>query len=161
MTRTAFTDALPRGLALAAGAAAAFALSGCATYGAGDDLGFGTRLAADLEGENEVPQEGDPNGAGGFEAALGADGEMCYELFATGIAPAGAAHIHRGAAGENGPPVVSLVPPKTGKAGEACTMIETALAQEILANPENFYVNVHNDPFPGGAIRGQLVAPQT
>ena len=141
--------------------AAALSLSACSTYGGGDDLEFGTRLAADLEGENEVPQEGDPNGAGGFEAALGADGEMCYELVASGIAPAAAAHIHRGAAGENGPPVVSLIAPKTGEAGEACTMIETALAQEILADPETFYVNVHNEPYPGGAIRGQLVAPQT
>ncbi len=30
------------------------------------------------------------------------------------------------------------------------------LAAEIVATPANFYVNVHNTPFPGGAIRSQL-----
>lgn len=155
MTRTAFTDALPRRLALAVGAAAALALAGCTT--SPNDLEFGTRLVANLEGENEVPQEGAANGTGGFEAALARDGELCYELFATGIAPATAAHIHRGAASENGPPVVSLVTPQTGETAEACTMIDGTLAQEILADPENFYVNVHNEPYPGGAIRGQLL----
>ena len=29
-------------------------------------------------------------------------------------------------------------------------------AAEILANPEDYYVNVHNEAFPNGAIRGQL-----
>jgi hypothetical protein len=31
-----------------------------------------------------------------------------------------------------------------------------ATAQEILANPEDFYVNVHNAEHPSGAVRGQL-----
>ena len=29
---------------------------------------------------------------------------------------------------------------------------------ELVGNPGGFYVNVHNTAFPGGAIRGQLVA---
>ena len=31
-----------------------------------------------------------------------------------------------------------------------------ALAQEILSSPEDYYVNVHNAEYPGGALRGQL-----
>ncbi|HUF02221.1 MAG TPA: CHRD domain-containing protein [Gaiellaceae bacterium] len=37
-----------------------------------------------------------------------------------------------------------------------CVNPGEALAQEILANPSEFYVNVHNADYPGGAIRGQL-----
>ncbi|KPP94968.1 CHRD domain-containing protein [Erythrobacter sp. HL-111] len=145
----------PRHLATAAmGLAAALALSACSTTAS--DPGNGMPLAAELEGANEVPR-GAADGTGGFEAALAQDGELCYELFATGIEPATAAHIHRGGAGENGPPVVPLEAPQSGETAEGCTMIEGTLAQEILGDPAGFYVNVHNEPYPDGAIRGQLV----
>ena len=34
--------------------------------------------------------------------------------------------------------------------------IAADVAQRMLANPQNFYVNVHTTQFPGGAVRGQL-----
>src|SRR5947207_54381 len=34
--------------------------------------------------------------------------------------------------------------------------IDPAVAARLLANPQNFYVNVHTVQFPGGAIRGFL-----
>jgi hypothetical protein len=32
------------------------------------------------------------------------------------------------------------------------------LLRDIKRNPDQYYVNVHNSDFPGGAVRGQLEA---
>ena len=37
--------------------------------------------------------------------------------------------------------------------------VDPALIQAIIDFPENYYVNVHNASFPGGALRGQLSNP--
>jgi hypothetical protein len=54
-----------------------------------------------------------------------------------------------------GPIVVALKPPTSGVSG-GCTRAAPALVSAIVANPSNYYVNVHNAPYPEGAIRGQL-----
>jgi hypothetical protein len=66
------------------------------------------------------------------------------------------AHIHRGAAGVAGPVVVPLDPPAGGKS-TGCPTVAKEVADEIMANPSNFYVNVHTAEHPAGAIRGQLM----
>jgi hypothetical protein len=40
--------------------------------------------------------------------------------------------------------------------GAGCTFTDPALAAEIMANPGNYYVNVHTTDFPAGLVRGQL-----
>lgn len=137
-----------------------------------------TVLEASLDGRSEVAtgatnnkNVGDPNGRG--EAyVFGIDGDattLCYVLTVDKIAPATAAHIHEGAAGENGPVVVNLAAPADGNAADCLTEGEVGpgttpkfptgeTVADILANPEDYYVNVHNAEFPGGAIRGQLAA---
>lgn len=126
---------------------------------------------------------GDPRGRG--EAyVFGIDANtttLCYLVQATGIgelslAPGNRrqAHIHRGRKGENGPVVVSLAWPQDGRSADCiaenrilpngspafardpATGELRATVFEILMNPEQFYVNVHNAEFPAGAIRGQL-----
>jgi hypothetical protein len=62
-------------------------------------------------------------------------------------------HIHQAAAGVNGAVVVNF-----GGAYSGSVTIATALAAQIATQPRNFYVNLHTAPFPGGEIRGQLVA---
>lgn len=123
-----------------------------------------TILTAKLDGRQEVATGatnmrivGDPNGRGevyvfGIDASRAT---LCYVLLVDKIAPANAAHIHRGAKGTNGPVVVTLARPEDGDSAD-CVNPGEALTQEILANPSEFYVNVHNADYPGGAIRGQL-----
>ncbi len=137
-----------------------------------------TVLTADLDGRSEVGtapnsrMAGDPNGRGEVYV-FGIDGDpktLCYVLTVDKIEPATAAHIHEGAAGTNGPVVVSLARPADGNAADCLTEGELTPAgapvfapgttvAEILANPADYYVNVHNAEYPGGAIRGQL-APE-
>lgn len=133
-----------------------------------------TVLTATLDGRNEVVKNatnsrmvGDPNGRG--EAyVFGIDGDattLCYVLTVSKIEGAAAAHIHEAAAGSNGPVVVNLAAPGDGNAAdclsenEAGKFVGGTTVAEILANPQDYYVNVHNAEYPGGAIRGQL-APQ-
>jgi hypothetical protein len=66
-----------------------------------------------------------------------------------------AAHIHEAPAGQAGPVVVGLMPPTNG-AASGCVSVARELARDILMNPANYYVNVHNAEFPAGALRGQL-----
>ena len=66
-----------------------------------------------------------------------------------------AAHIHRGAAGVPGPVVIPLN--VSMLSGGTVAGISQGLVDEIVANPGNFYVNVHNASFGGGAVRGQLI----
>jgi hypothetical protein len=116
----------------------------------------GRPLATTLTGAAEVPGPGDPDGTG--TAALTVNpglSQICYELTVSGIAPATAAHIHKGAVTVAGPVVVPLAPP-TGGTSSGCAEVTRELALAILNNPSDYYVNVHNADFPAGAIRGQL-----
>lgn len=128
------------------------ALSGCETVADAVKQG----MTASLTGAQEVPGPGDTDGSGTAEITIvDATDNVCWDLNVRNIAPATAAHIHRGLPGEAGPPVVTLEPPTDGS-NEGCVAVPGALADEIEANPAAFYVNVHNAEFPNGAVRGQL-----
>lgn len=113
-------------------------------------------LSVEMTGAAEVPGPGDPDGSGTatFKIKPG-KGEICYTLSVTNIAAATAAHIHVGSSAVAGPVVVALAPPTTGTSS-ACASVDPDLARQIARNPANYYVNVHNAEFPGGAVRGQL-----
>ena len=116
----------------------------------------GRPLAATLTGAAEVPGPGDADGSGIARLRLNqGQRTICYRLTVSAIAPATVAHIHAGAAGVAGPPVVTLVAPTNGSA-EACASVERSLIKAIRKDPGEYYVNVHNAEFPNGAVRGQL-----
>ncbi len=111
-------------------------------------------LEAGLTGEKEVPGPGDPDGSGDAVVKVFL-AKVCYTLDVRRIEPATAAHIHLGFRDEAGPVVAPLEPPVDGSS-EACVDIPRALSIGLREHPGRYYVNVHNEPFPDGAIRGQL-----
>jgi hypothetical protein len=140
-------------------------------------------LEASLSGANEVGDGGetgvgDPDGSG-HAYVFGIDEDpitLCYVITADGIDPTfepgevGMAHIHRGPEGENGPVVAALAFPLEGDSADCLTEGEEdkfpligesgepeSIVADILANPADYYVNVHTGEHPDGAIRGQLV----
>ena len=139
-------------------------------------------LFAELSGAAEVGDDGstgvgDPDGAGtAYVFGIDDPTTLCYVIIATGIDPTfepgevGLAHVHRGAEGENGPVVAALAFPLEGDAADCLTEGEEdkfplagtegepeSIVADILANPANYYANVHTGEHPAGAIRGQLV----
>ena len=116
-------------------------------------------LEANLTGEQEVPEPGDRNGSGDAHLTVHR-AKVCYTLLVEDIRPPNAAHIHEGRRGVAGPVVVELnTPRKVADAffySEGCESIDRSLSRELRMHPARYYVNVHNNPFPDGALRGQL-----
>ena len=75
------------------------------------------------------------------------------------------AHIHRGAAGVNGPILVNTglsainffpLSSGTGQFTAPDVAVDAATMQSILQDPAGWYFNVHSPLNPGGFARGQL-----
>jgi CHRD domain-containing protein len=113
-------------------------------------------VTAKLSGKVEVPK-GDPDGTGTATIRLNAStGKVCWTFKFSNIAKPNASHIHEGKAGKAGPVVIPL-----GKAFKAkgCTTVTGKAKREVrdtIEKPGDYYVNIHNAKYPGGAVRGQL-----
>jgi len=113
---------------------------------------FGKILKLDLKGTSEL------NAKGTAVLRIRKDaGLVCYRLHAENVTlPTVAAHIHRGAAGVNGPVVVPFTAPGANGNSSGCATAGASLINEILGNLPGFYINVHTKEHPAGAIRAQL-----
>lgn len=139
--------------------AGALLLAGCETVERAVTDVIGNNFAASLTGANEVPQ-GDPDGVGTASVSTDdATNRICTRLEVRNIGAVTAAHIHRGRAGVNGPPVITLDAPDDNDSND-CDAVQDALLDEIRRSPGDFYVNVHTAEFPNGAVRGQIVNVQ-
>jgi hypothetical protein len=123
----------------------------------------GRPLSATLTGEAEVtpggvPNQGDPDGSGTANVRVN-PGQECisYDITVQDIATPTASHIHKAPPTRPGGIVVpedrTSFDPPTGSGTEE---VDRELAKDLVQNPEDYYVNVHNADFPGGAVRGQL-----
>jgi putative cell wall-binding protein len=116
---------------------------------------------AGLSSEAEVPGPGDTAGAGfGFALTTDTPGQVCAGAFAFGLdGPPISAHIHEAPAGQAGPVVVTLVTPTEDAIPVNCYTVSDSLLSSMKADITKFYINVHTDKFPSGAIRGQFLKP--
>jgi hypothetical protein len=98
---------------------------------------------------------GDPDGGGSATLVLHPQSQyVCFTINVSNITlPAFAAHIHVGATGSIVVPLAG--PNKTGQS-RGCVNASTAVLQAISIHPGRYYVNVHNAPYPNGAVRGTL-----
>jgi hypothetical protein len=115
---------------------------------------------ARMSGGQEIPGPGDQDGRGApFIDLNPALGRVCIDVRFRNIETPTLMHIHEGAAGVAGPVRVNLTGTLNG--GPRCvTGVDSALVSDIRQNPSDYYCNIHNGPFPAGAIRGQLETSQ-
>ena len=123
----------------------------------------GTSFSRTLTGAEECNAAGtcnlgDPDGTGTAVIRIRPnDGQVCFRLTVQNITlPAVGAHIHRGARGSAGPIVVQLTSPGAGGSSSGCTATPRDVIDAILAQPAQYYVNVHTTDYPAGAVRAQL-----
>ena len=125
-----------------------------------------TPYVAALNGPNEITATtltADPDGLGGAAFTFdltAATPNVCWDLSYGNIEQPMMAHIHQAPAGVDGPIVITVNPATLGAtSATGCSNLpvpEQTAAAAVVANPANFYVNIHNGSYPAGAIRGQL-----
>jgi hypothetical protein len=121
-------------------------LTGCASMS-------GNRSNVMLTGSQEVPPVSTAaSGSGTIKVA--SDKSVSGSVTTSGL-PGTAAHIHQGAAGQNGPVIIPLT-----KTGDSTWSVPAGArltdAQYDAYKAGNLYVNVHSDANKGGEVRAQL-----
>jgi CHRD domain len=109
-----------------------------------------------LDGDEEV-EDGDPDGSAAGPVMINSVKRRgCAEIDWLNVAePLTGGHVHRGVSGVNGPVVIDLgMTGDTGGAYDACTTDPDWFG--VGLDPTRYYVNLHNDVYPDGAIRGTL-----
>ena len=109
------------------------ALSGAQEVGGGDPDGFGTALLTLDTSTNQIS----------------------WTITTGNLDTVIADHIHQAPAGVNGGVVIDFGGLLAGGP------IVDADVSAVVANPTNYYVNVHTNVYGGGAIRGQIPEPGT
>lgn len=114
-------------------------------------------LSAKMNGEQEVPGPGDPDGKGEVKLRVKpGKNELCVEMHVANIDQATAAHIHKGSKGVAGPAVLPLPLPDANGQVNSCVTAAKDVLKDIKKNTAEYYVNVHTSTYPDGAVRGQL-----
>jgi hypothetical protein len=138
-------------------ASSALYLGGCNTMQsaantAGGWVGMDSTSRVQLTGAEEVPPVS-TSAAGEGSFHITKDGTVTGSVTTTGIEST-AAHIHRGAKGQNGPVIVPLT--KNGNTFTTPAGAKLSEADLKAYHDGMLYVNVHSAAHKGGEIRAQL-----
>ena len=134
------------------------AMVAAASPAAADDA----RIIAFMTGAAERPGPGDPDAVGRAYITINdAANQLCLTLQWTRVdGTLSGLHIHIAPPTTSGPIVVPFPNPPSASSGvyrRCVTVGNEALLDNIAANPQQYYINLHSTPrYPGGAIRGQL-----
>lgn len=107
-----------------------------------------------LSGAAEVPPV-TTSAKGSGQITVRPDHTVSGSIKVSGLVPT-MAHIHQGAVGKNGPPIITL----TQTASDSFAVPAGARlsdAQYTLFSTGELYVNVHSAQYPNGEIRAQLL----
>ena len=123
----------------------------------------GRKFTTELTGEAEVtaagvPNQGDLDGTGSADITVNVGQQrICWNITVANIAPPTRGHIHHAPATTTGGIVVPFFEAADPDLNGCTTIpLDRALLRDIIQHPQDYYVNVHNADFPGGAMRGQL-----
>ena len=108
-----------------------------------------------LTGKAEIPH-GAANGTGYAIIAIHSGSIVCWRFaHLHGFSNATVTQIHAGLRGRSGK---ILVPLSTGPMlhHRGCVKVGAAAITAITRAPSDYYVNVHSQQYPSGAVRGQL-----
>ena len=119
-------------------------------YGSGVALGADVKVM--LSGANEVPPV-TTSATGDGTISIADDGAVSGSVTTKGVQGT-AAHIHMGAAGNNGPVIVPFT--KEGDTYKAPAGAKLNADQLKAFKDGGLYVNVHSAANPNGEIRGHL-----
>jgi hypothetical protein len=108
-----------------------------------------------LSGPAETPP-GAPHGGGTAIIAFHGASRVCWRFaHLRGFTQATFAHIHIGSKGQAGNIVVALST-AARLHHKGCVSISPVLSKAIWSTPSRYYVNIHSQQYPAGAVRAQL-----
>jgi hypothetical protein len=132
-----------------------------------------TVFTAALLGPNERPTPNTSTATGSATVTINESAQsITYTVTVNNLTTVVAAHIHTGRSDAAGPVVVNLLPtaPAAGPFSGTLTSGTATMTNIATGVPVTFnslvslirngdaYVNVHTSAFPGGEVRGQLIA---
>jgi hypothetical protein len=117
-----------------------------------------TLVADNMTGAQVVPGPGDPDGFGTARLPNNSStGTICWNINTELIdVPLTASLIHAGAAGQEGVVVLQLFGEVNNPDPSGCRSADPQLLRDLNQNSREFYLEISNFSFSGGAIRGQL-----